>query len=291
MARIKTPSAEPDKVTNLIEYLRISARWQSLYENTGDGLLSQLWYRGVTSIGHELIPGVYRDSFTARARTLYPTYSVEDGRLRLEREMLSQFRTAGAPFLSNLSPTQMYFAAQHFGMPTRLLDWSTNPLAALYFACQGNSPEDGAVYAMEARKIIPKDAIKSDEPRRVRRAKGTNNDEPQPLRQEVMSMRNPMVEHAINVSFWRPRTDEFNPYVLPVRPDILPGRIGQQSSCFTLHMHGSAEVDNETLISIEVDGASKQSLRNELRRLNITQFTIFHDLDHLAKELRSGWGL
>lgn len=35
---------------------------------------------------------------------------------------------------------------QHFGMPTRLLDITTNPLVALYFACNGEVSSDGAVY-------------------------------------------------------------------------------------------------------------------------------------------------
>ena len=36
--------------------------------------------------------------------------------------------------------------AQHHGIPTNLLDISTSPLTALYFACQGKQDVDGVVY-------------------------------------------------------------------------------------------------------------------------------------------------
>src|SRR5690606_29182964 len=37
--------------------------------------------------------------------------------------------------------------AQHTGLPTRLLDWSHNPLIAFFFAVNENENIDGAIYA------------------------------------------------------------------------------------------------------------------------------------------------
>lgn len=42
---------------------------------------------------------------------------------------------------------EMLVLARHHGMPTRLLDWTLNPLVALYFACEESFNKDSAVYA------------------------------------------------------------------------------------------------------------------------------------------------
>ena len=141
--------------------------------------------------------------------------------------------------------------------------------------CNEEPEEDGFVYAMDAGKIIPDNAMSR---------KGVR------LYQTVMTMRNKHVEAAIGLAFWEEPPLPSNPFILPVRPDAAPGRIAQQSSCFTLHMHEAASANNPTMSTIRVDAKSKGTILKELHRANINQFTTYYDLDHLSKEITAGWG-
>ncbi|MBZ9711164.1 FRG domain-containing protein [Mesorhizobium sp. ESP7-2] len=75
-----------------------------------------------------------------------------------EQLLFREFKRAAHPFVdrSKLGNNWDWLAvAQHHGLPTRLIDWTTNPLVACFFASQPSSrgKRDGEIVAVEARQI------------------------------------------------------------------------------------------------------------------------------------------
>lgn len=181
-------------------------------------------------------------------------------------------------------------------MPTRLLDWTTSSLAGLFFAVSGGAEQegqDGKLFAMNAQVLGP-----------TQKAFQSNG---QPFLGIATSGHPTFKEALKQITDWPPSV-AFPKFIFPVRPDHFDRRISLQQSCFTFHAPRQptdpdegivdrpdeefAELTlraNSTLKEFIVPREAKEDIRKELALLNINTFSVFGDLENLAKWLSEAY--
>jgi hypothetical protein len=177
--------------------------------------------------------------------------------LECESKMLDKFKRYGKPHLSRVpvNDWEWLSLAQHHGMATRLLDWTLNPLAALWFAVERPIKIGYGVvwifYPPEKDILKPKD-INSKSP------------------------------------FEGTRTSIF-------QPDILTARISAQFGWFTAHKFiddkkgfipfEKNRIYKDNLVKLKIPLENFTSIRYHLDRLGVNRMSMFPDLDGIAKHV------
>lgn len=127
-------------LTSLHEYIeKVTNLPETLYYSSTSNLFHI--YRGQANAQWDLSPSVYRND-----------------RFENETKYIYEMVTIAPDAFSGMSRIEKIIKMQHFGLPTRLLDFSRNSLVALYFSCCSEPDKDGVVYEIHALPMLRQEA-------------------------------------------------------------------------------------------------------------------------------------
>ena len=128
-----------ERITTIAEYIKLIKKE---YSKEGCSSIRNIYYRGQSQKQYKLNPKLYRkiEGHAEEAES----YSI------CEKEICNQVKLEYADFFGDCDNSIDELALmQHYGVPTRLLDVTENPLVALYFACENNKKTDGEVFVLK----------------------------------------------------------------------------------------------------------------------------------------------
>lgn len=134
-------------IKNVSEYLNHILEMEL---NTDEVLV----FRGHSDVRYQLIPSIGRKDEDGNN-----FYDKKD-----EKQIFLNFKKRYYSF-TQCRPTEdidILFLAQHHELPTRLLDWTINPLIALYFASQNHENKDGRIYTIKIQNVRIKEGHSFD---------------------------------------------------------------------------------------------------------------------------------
>ena len=218
-----------------------------------------LWYRGVADSAWPLLPSIQRN----------------EDRIKAERYITNDFYIKAKQVLEK-SPEKKNYSAwmsimQHYGLPTRLMDWSQSPLIAVFFAVEkymAYPQTDACVWVLTPGKlnkvegfgecIYPVDA------------------------DTIQGMLLPAFKDKGHI-------EELNDRIIACHSTENNLRMYSQQANFTIHnsLRKLEDIcDEDTLYKIEIPADRREYFLYSLEIFGITESFVYPDLDHISHDLK-----
>jgi hypothetical protein len=259
--------------------------------------------------GFTLIPSIGRSDHPSLAGSNYLKSSA------FERKILEVFSNHLITHVTHLprNDWEALAIAQHHGLPTRLMDWTTNPLVALYFSVreskfsQDGKPLDSAVYILLQNPESYRDLYREPEvkPIKDRTTKYIGNS--LPLGGFGLGLQgenvNPISEgecggdqeeawnsgHA-EMDGVRSEEKTISPFLIDqnvvYHPPHVSPRVRSQDSVFLACHQPLKALDEPEYIEIVIKHEAHDAIRRQLNQYGLFDKQLFPDLDGIAKWLR-----
>lgn len=252
------------------------------------------YFRGHSRESFELKPSIYRNF----------------GWISKESQMLNDLiLRCPNDFIGRLTTFQGLVKMQHYGLPTRLLDITSNPLVALYFATEvfNQNDEDGEVivfdYNVNEVKYSDSDTVSI-----IANLSHRASDFVVPnFSLEEVENSSQFIEKFnsdVNIKMLLHDIRDEKPHFLPqinredllrvvcVKPLLDNPRIIRQEGSFLLFgcsgkkQEPAALPDSAIVCRLKISRNHKRSLRNQLQSIGISQATLYPEIEQVASHIK-----
>lgn len=297
-----TLTTTPPYISDVPSFISKIIKINKIIDNKNEN--HEVFYRGHGKFSYELLPTLLREDPNGKGKIYL------EGEHLLFRELLT---TEPLSFNNDISGFDILTRMQHYGMPTRMLDISSNPLTALYFACENlKHDEDGEVILISTKKsdICFYDSDKISCLTNLAKLNATQKDQ---LAQYIIKCQkdDPTKSILDEKDMTEKYYEQYLHFILNEKPYFKPrieikdlkniffvkGRLNQeriiaQSGSFLIFgLDTEAISDNShsnfTVHKIRIKKDDKKTILDELDLLNINQRTVYPSMENSAKYIKN----